>query len=428
MTETDSVDVLIIGGGPAGAAAGAWLAQRGKRTMILEKEAFPRFSVGESLLPHGNDILKEIGVWEKLEEAGFLRKYGAEFCTGDSQRMLRFWFGRNLGKTHEYSFQVERSKFDAILLDHARASGCEVLEQTRATRVEQGAGSMRVTFTHRGEERQIGARWLLDASGRSAFAGNRLGIKRKTTQKTRRIAIYGHFQQVFRNAGKAEGHITIVRGKEGWFWLIPLAGGITSVGLVLPLSKGGTPTKMDTDNVFFSAVESSQEVRERMLHAKAVCDLRTTGDYSWRHESFACDRILLLGDAAGFVDPIFSSGVMLALKSAVHASQLVLRADEKKRGLSYWEQISYTRDVSGWMKQYSRIIGAFYDRAGFEVFMNPTGLFQIPASIGRLVGGFARPTLWDRFRLRTFYLICALQRSFTIAPPIRWLREATDGS
>ena len=423
-----SYDVAVVGGGPAGASAGAWLAQRGRRVVVLEREEFPRFSVGESLLPHGNDLLRRIGVWDKLEAAGFMRKYGAEFCTGDRRRMLRFWFGRNLGPEYAYSFQVERAKFDRLLLDHARESGCEVLQPARAMGLEADGDGVSLGCAVGGETRSIRARWLLDASGRGAFAGSRLEFRREATQPGRRIAVYGHFRGVFRNGGRAEGHITIVRCPDAWCWMIPLSGGITSVGWVLPARRGPGAPPLDPEAAFESAVEGAPEVRERMRGAEALGGLRTTGDYSWKHASFAGERVLLLGDAAGFVDPIFSSGVTLALQSALRASELVVQADSRGGGLRPGERAAYTREVSGWMREYTRIIGAFYDPAGFEVFMSPNRLFQIPASVGRLVGGFVHPGLADRLRLEAFYGLCWLQKFFRLMPAMEWLREARTGN
>lgn len=427
MGSISSYDVIVVGGGPAGAAAGTWLALRGKRVLILERETFPRFSVGESLLPHGNDLLREIGVWEKLEAAGFMTKRGAEFCSGDKSRTLRFWFERNLGGEYAHSFQVERAKFDAILLDHARQSGCEVLCPARAVGLERHATGVRLRCEMEGGDRVLEAGWLLDCSGRSSFAGAQLGLRREETQTTKRLAIYNHFRGVFRNGGKAEGHITIVRGRDVWFWMIPLSGGVTSVGLVMPTSKGGGGARFDARTAFYAALEATPEARDRMSEARETGDFRATVDYSWRHTIFAQGRVILSGDAAGFVDPIFSSGVMLALKSAIRASELIVRASVEHRGLDESECAEYTREVSGWMHQYSRIIGAFYDEAGFEVFMNPAGILSIPASIGRLVGGFPRPGFMDRVRLRVFFLICQLQKVFRLAPAIGWLREAPNG-
>jgi flavin-dependent dehydrogenase len=423
MSFSPIYDAAIVGGGPAGAAAGTQLAKAGKRVIILEKESFPRFSIGESLLPYGNDLLRELGVWEKLERAGFLRKYGAEFCTGDGLRLQRFWFGQNMGPSHEYSYQVERAHFDQLLLDHAREQGCEVREQTRVDGIESQQNEITtLRCTGLNGDMAVKARWIVDASGRAAFSAGRIGLQRRSTLKKRRVAIFGHFEGVFRNGGKAEGHITIARFAKGWFWLIPLAGGRTSVGVVLPSEEARLNSGRRLEDIFEEAVRSNDEVRVRLQGAKILTPLRATGDYSWKFARFATPRLLLTGDAAGFVDPIFSSGVMLALKSAMRAADLIIKASSSGRSLTHWECISYTREVTRWMRQYTRIIRSFYDNAGFEVFMNPSPFLKIPGSMGRLVGGNTDPDFLDRCRLTVFHLICAAQRFLRMAPPIPSLR------
>jgi flavin-dependent dehydrogenase len=423
MKQLPSHDVAVIGGGPAGAAAATQLAKTGLKVAVLEKEKFPRFSIGESLLPHGNELLHEIGVWEKLEQAGFLRKYGAEFCTGDKTRLRRFWFGQNLGPSCEYSYQVERSSFDDLLLKNAREHGCEVFEETKVTSLENPNTEL-MTLRCEGVRGQtdITCRWVVDASGRSAFSGKRIGLNRRPTQNDRRMAIYGHFEGVFRNSGKAAGHITIARIPGGWFWLIPLAGNRTSVGLVLPAEKIRAAEVRSLDAIFQEAVLSAPEVRDRMSAATPLSALQVTADYSWKHSSFASRRVILTGDAAGFVDPIFSSGVMLALKSGINAAGLIAKAEKSRRHLTPWERYTYTRQMTGWMNRYAGLIKAFYDRAGFEVFMNPMPFMKIPNSIARLVGGDAEPHFLDRIRLEMFFLICRTQRMTSIAPSIPSLR------
>lgn len=416
-------DVAVIGGGPAGAAAGIQLARAGLRVAIIEKEKFPRFCIGESLLPYGNDALRELGVWDKLGRAGYLRKYGADFCSGDGTRMHRFWFNKSLGPEHEFSYQVDRASFDQLLLDHAREQGCVVREQTRVTALE-GADSedMRLTCSGPDGAHALRARWVLDASGRIAFAGARAGLRRSPTLPCRRVAIFGHFEGVERNSGKAEGHIAIVRLRDAWFWFIPLAGGRTSVGVVVPSAKLGSGAGRKMDEIFRDAVESSPDARRRMAGARPVSPLAATGDYSWRFSSFATRRVLLVGDAAGFLDPVFSSGVTLALKSAMLAASFVVRADASRRALNRSEQAKYTKEIVRWMNQYSKIIRMFYTTAGFEVFMSPSPFLDIPKSIGRLVGGATMLGLPDRVRLAIFRFICRAQNAVRIAPAIPSLR------
>jgi len=416
-------DVVVVGGGPAGSSAGALLAGSGLQVVLFEKEKFPRFCIGESLLPHGNDLLKETGVWDKLETAGFLKKYGAEFTTSVGDLNHRLWFADNLAENHRYTYQVDRASFDKLLLDHARERGCVVREETKVTSLEHfDSGAVRVTGEGPQGPFSVRSRWLIDASGRCAFAGAKAGLKRRATQKTRRVAVYAHFAGARRHEGLAEGHITIVRMAGGWFWMIPLAGDRMSVGLVLPSKNFQGVEKNKLETVFNEAVESAPSVAERLAGARRLTPLAATGDYSWRHSSFATERILLTGDAAGFVDPIFSSGVMLAIQSAMDAAKLVLRADRENRPLRIWERALYTRRVGSWMKRYSRLIRAFYDRAGFEVFMNPQPVFQIPVSVARLVGGQTSPGLADRLRLRLFDLVCRVQRRLEVVPAIPSLR------
>ncbi|PAZ01136.1 MAG: hypothetical protein CAK90_01960 [Spartobacteria bacterium AMD-G4] len=421
-TDHEVCDAVIIGGGPAGAVAGVYLARAGLRPLILEKDKFPRFAVGESLLPGGNDILKDLGVWPQLEAGGFLKKYGADFTSGHSERFNRYWFRNALGKNDEHTFQVERAAFDKILLDRARAEGCEVREGRRVSSVaEDGDGFVTLGCDQASGGRMLKCRWLVDASGRSGIAGTQLKMPKVATRNRKMVAIYGHFSGVRRNSGEAAGHTVIVRFKEGWFWFIPLTPEKTSIGAVVPpdllRGHGG-----DLEKCFQHCVQITPDAKSRMTQAESLQPLRATADYSWRFQSFAKQRTLLTGDAAGFVDPIFSSGVMLAMKSGRLAANLIQRAELKKRALTPGECRAYTKEISDWMNLYGRLIRSFYDRAGFEIFMHPLPYFQIPRSIGYLVGGLMDLTLSQRLRITAFGAICRLQRIMNIAPAIPSLR------
>ena len=415
-------DVIVIGAGPAGCVAGSYAAKSGLNTLILERESFPRFAIGESLLPYGNAILKELGVWSEMERLGFVKKFGADFSTGKSERSHRFWFRKALGDEHDHTYQVERATFDALLLDTAKKHGCAAREGVSVTSVRQckrnfveldcKVGSVNETFR---------AKWVVDAGGRRGIAGTALGIPKCRTRKRRMVAIYGHFRNVHRDCGEAAGNTVIARIKEGWFWLIPLADGITSVGAVVPpeVLRGHAG---DLDKTFDCCVEQNPELQSRLVKAEKTMPLRATADYSWRFKTFAKDRVLLAGDAAGFVDPIFSSGVMLAMKSGQLAASQIVAASQSGRALKLGECARYTRRVAGWMKLYGRVIQSFYERSGFEILMHPVPVLQIPKSIGYLVGGRLELSLADHVRIAGFRFVCLMQRVLNIAPSIPSLR------
>ena len=427
MTPPPSVetfDVVIIGGGPGGSTAGAYLAKAGRKVLVLEREKFPRFHIGESMLPFSNDLFKETGVWPKLVDGGFMPKKGAEFCTANGSRFQRFWFARGISPEYGQTFQVERARFDLVLLDHAASLGCTVRQEARASAVTFGDGDQEVTYEWNGDNRTARCRWLLDATGRDTFVGKTLGLARIPTQEDRRIATYAHFHGVFRNDGDAAGHITIVRLPGGWFWFIPLDAEKTSVGYVQKvdtLRESGLRPEESFDLV----TQNFKELRDRLRDAARIGGIHTTADYSYRFETFAPHpRVLFVGDAAGFTDPIFSSGVMMALKSARVAAQLIGEVDLcGANGLSDRQRRFYTREVQRMMTVYIKMITAFYDNPSFELFMHPAPVLNIPSAIVAIVGGATELPFHLWWRMKAFYALCWLQRRFGVAPRIDFQAE-----
>jgi flavin-dependent dehydrogenase len=415
-------DAIIIGGGPGGSTAGSVLAKAGKKVLILERERFPRFHVGESLIPYANDELRAIGVWDKLMNGGFTQKLGAEFVTGNSSAMIRILFGRYLHKDYAQTFQVERSRFDNLLLEHATSLGCEVWQETRVLRASVTNDCVTVTCQRNGTEQELSARWLLDASGREAFLGNQLQLPKTDLGLPKKFATFAHFRGVRRNKPPADGHITIVRLDFGWFWIIPLDAEKTSVGLVQTLEHFRA-TGLKPGECFEHVVASSVEARKRMADAVRLNEYTFASDYTYRHLQNAGPRWLLVGDAAGFIDPIFSSGVMLAVKSGTMAANALLVADRAGRSLTRNEQARYTRRVGKMCTVFLNMIKMFYDNHSFEVFMAPKPPRDMEWAVNNLVAGNTNLGWKLRINVWLFYLVCALQRHFKLVPRLN-LRAA----
>ncbi|WP_018291899.1 NAD(P)/FAD-dependent oxidoreductase [Verrucomicrobium sp. 3C] len=409
--------VIIVGGGPAGSAAASLLARSGKKVLLLEKEVFPRFHIGESLLPFSHRMLMRIGAWEKVKNAGFMIKPGAEFALSNGRSLRRFWFGDSLDEPYDKTFQVERSKFDALLLDHAKESGASVLTGAAARDFREGPNGVEVEYERAGASERAQGQWLIDATGRGPFVGKILQLPKTDLGIPKKMAVYAHFRNVRRNPGKAAGNITVVRLSNGWFWLIPLDEEKTSVGMVRPISafqnERGGPSEL-----FEETVRGSRELRSRLEKAEPIGPYRTTADYTYRLERLAGSRWLAAGDAAGFLDPVFSSGVTIALEGGVAAAETVLGQPNGSRGFSPGQQREFTRRIHGLARRFSDMIQMFYDDRAFEVFMSPRPPQAMKAAITHLLAGSTalHPSLWLRVKL--FYLLCGLQRRWRLAPAL----------
>ncbi|HWX48327.1 MAG TPA: NAD(P)/FAD-dependent oxidoreductase [Roseomonas sp.] len=310
-----SCDVLVIGGGPGGSTAAALLAERGRHVVMLEKERHPRFHIGESLLPQNLRIFERLGVAEAVRAIGVF-KPGASFVSDEHGNKVSFSFADGLNKAYTHSYQVRRAEFDELLFRNAAARGAEVHEGTLVTDVALGgAQGSRVTARDAsGREHVWHARFVIDASGRDTLLAKQQGGKQRDAH-TNTAAIYGHFRGVAPCEDCPEGNIAIHLLDDGWCWIIPLPEGITSVGVV------GTPAFFKRRKGSFEAflresLDASPSIRARMEGAELASPVTTTGNYSYRAKVMQGEGWLMVGDAFAFLDPVFSSGVMLAMASA----------------------------------------------------------------------------------------------------------------
>ncbi len=316
-------DVVVIGGGPAGSTAATLLAEKGHRVVLLEKDRHPRFHIGESLLPANVPLFEKLGVADEVAAIG-IDKWGACFVSPWHDHVGSFEFGGGLNPDIPKAYHVRRSELDRILFERARRAGAEVHEETRVREFDLGDRTTAPRVRAAGPDgtvREWKARFLVDATGRDTLVANRLKVKRRNPDHNS-AAMYGHFRGARRDAGRAEGNIIIYWFDHGWFWFIPLKDGTTSIGAVV------WPYYMKTRDkplreFFLETIARSPPLQERLAAAELVAEPEATGNYSYQCDRCQGDNYVMVGDAYAFVDPVFSSGVMLAMNSAFAGSEVV---------------------------------------------------------------------------------------------------------
>ena len=411
-------DVAVIGAGPAGSSAGTLLAQAGRSVVIFDKEKFPRFRVGESMLPASLNTLERMGVKPKIDAGGFLIKHGGEIVSACGKR-VRFYFRNGLNAKRATSYQVLRSKFDKILLDHAAESGCDVREQTTIESFEIRAEGVAL---YTGDD-LVRAKYVIDCSGRNCLIGNLLQLK-QPFPNLRKFSVFAYYDGFSQPEGP-DGTLTrMIRAKDSWFWMIPLYGGATSIGVVMDTEKF-RELKMPPEGALAHCIAEQPMVNEWMGAAKRVTPVHATGDFSYRNSKLTGERWLLAGDAAGFVDPVFSSGVYLALLSgeqAADALNLVLdRPQDRSRAFRYYE-----RRIGRVLDIYLRWASAWYTQEFVEVFLYPKEMLQLVPTVSAVLSGNEIRDFNMRWRLCIFDILVTLQkRTSKIAPRLTLTPKAT---
>lgn len=305
-------DILVVGGGPAGSTTAALLSEKGWRVTLLEKDRHPRFHIGESLLPGNMPIFERLGVMADIERIGMVKR-AIDFTLPPDDAYVTFDFSRANGFSPASAFQVRRSEFDHLLLKNAAAKGVTIHEGIEAKRIDfnDGAPVKAITVDESGGENVWKADFLVDASGRDTLLADQLGLKRRNPRHNS-VAIFGHFRSAKRRTGDAEGNISVYWIDHGWIWFIPLRDGVTSVGAVV-WPRQLKSRRGSIEEFFQQTIDGCPPLADRLKDAELVTPVTATGNYSYCASKMYGDHFLMVGDAYGFVDPVFSSGVYLAM-------------------------------------------------------------------------------------------------------------------
>src|SRR5262245_28091266 len=364
-------DVIVIGGGPAGSACSTLLAQQGVRVELFERERFPRFHIGESLIPETYWVLKRLNMLPKMQQSRFVKKYSVQFVNASGKLSAPFYFWDN--KPHECSqtWQVVRSEFDQMMLDNAREHGVDVHEGVRVVDLllDQDGTATGVTIQEDGgKRRDLSARVVVDASGQAGLIQNRFRL-RVWDPVLNKGAIWTYWEGAFRDTGRDEGATMVLQtaDRRGWFWYIPQHDNIVSVGVVSPfdcLFKN----RGSYEQTYNEEVECCVAVKERIANAKRVAGYFATKDYSYRATTVAGDGWVMIGDAWGFLDPLYSSGVLLALRSGEMAADAIVEGlaknDVSEAQLGKWGPV-FNQGVD----RMRRLVCEYYDGFSFGNFV-----------------------------------------------------------
>lgn len=371
MIQQSNPDVIVIGGGPAGATVSTLLSQKGLRVELFEREHFPRFHIGESLIPETYWVLEQLKMLPKLRKSHFVQKYSVQFVSANGRTSAPFDFWEH--KPHECSqtWQVRRSEFDKMMLDNAAEQGVNVHEGVRVLDILfEGDRAVGVKIKEEsGVEREVRAQVVVDASGQSSMIMSKLKLKVSDPQLNKG-AVWTYFEGAHRTEGRDGGATLVIQVKDklGWFWYIPLHDNITSIGVVGDFDYLFKDRGTDHEKIFWEEVARCPGIAERIANAKIVDKFRATKDYTYRSKQVSGDGWVLIGDAFGFLDPLYSSGVLLALKSGQLASESIAegisKGDTTAAQLGHWGP----KFIEG-MARMRRLVLEYYDGLSFGKFI-----------------------------------------------------------
>ena len=384
MSESTTCDILVMGGGPAGSTAAALLAQQGRDVVLVEKEAHPRFHIGESLLPGNLRLFETLGVLDQVRAIG-VHKPGAEFVSDETGQTIAFPFRFALDARYTHAWQVRRSTLDELLFRNAARLGARTLEHTRVRSVSLNPGGRATVMADTPDGPiTLQPRYVLDATGRDALIATTQQLK-QSNKRNSTAALYAHFTGLTPRAEDRHGYVTIHLTSDGWFWSIPLPDGVTSVGFVGNQSafKGrrGTPSEL-----FHDRIRRSPTLSARMTHAEPASEVFSAANYSYRASAGFGRQHMLIGDAYGFVDPMFSTGVMMAMVGGERGAAVAhVALDDPAKGLVMAKNAS--RDLGRAMDRISWLIYRINDPVLRQLFFNPKNMFRMRDGLINLLAG-----------------------------------------
>jgi flavin-dependent dehydrogenase len=412
-------EVLVMGGGPAGSTAATLLARLGHKVILLEKARHPRFHIGESLLPMNLPLFERLGVLDKVRAMGVF-KPGADFEADNERGYNSFAFRRAIGNSPPHAYQVWRQDFDKMLFDHARATGADAREGHEVVAVEQvnSRRSNVEVHTEDGQSYRVTTQYVVDATGRDTFLSSKKRLRRKNNEH-QSAAIFGHFRGAEYRPGEDAGNISIYRFDHGWMWMIPLPDGVMSIGAVcrpayLKQRKGKTV------DFLLDTLKQNEGVRRRIEHAELIGEeVRVTGNYSYDSTQMGGPGWVMVGDAFAFLDPVFSSGVYLAMSGAEQAAKVVDTALREPRLEASQLRKLEKRQRAG-MARFAFFIYRFNSPIMGSIFRKPRNVWQIEQGVISMLAGdlFDSPKVVRRLRAFKFVYAMTALRHF-----VRWRAE-----